>query len=374
MSSIFGNKLKVSIFGESHGKAIGVVLDGLPPGIELDLDFINREMSRRQPGKSVFSTPRKEKDEFEILSGYFQGRSTGTPLCAIICNRDSKSQNYEELKHLLRPGHADYTGFVKYSGFNDYRGGGHFSGRLTAPLVFAGAVAKHVLKQRNIFIASHIKSVQDVCDESFDSTNIDEEILNKLNKSDFPVLDETAGQKMRELILDAKKELDSVGGIIETMILNLPPGLGSPFFDGVESRLAHALFSIPAVKGVEFGVGFTITKLRGSQANDEFVLDGDKIKTSTNHNGGILGGITTGMSIVFRVAIKPTPSIGVSQKTVDIYNMQEATIAVKGRHDPCIAPRAIPAVEAASALVVLDLMLEREGEYGLSGNFENPNR
>lgn len=374
MSSIFGNMLKVSIFGESHGKAIGVVLDGLPPGIELDMDFLRQEMARRQPGKSSLSTSRKESDDFNIFSGYFQGRTTGTPLCAIIYNRDTKSQNYEELKHLLRPGHADYSGFVKYSGFNDYRGGGHFSGRLTAPLVFAGAVAKHVLKQRNIFIASHIKSVQDVCDESFDSTNIDEEILNKLIKSDFPVLDEMAGQKMRELILDAKKELDSVGGIIETIIVNLPPGLGFPFFDGVESRLAHALFSIPAVKGVEFGEGFNITKLRGSQANDEFVLDGDKIKTSTNHNGGILGGITTGMPIVFRIAIKPTPSIGVSQKTVDIYNMQEATIAVKGRHDPCIVPRAVPAVEAASALVILDLMLEREGEYGLSGNFEKPNR
>ncbi|HHY42804.1 MAG TPA: chorismate synthase [Thermoanaerobacterales bacterium] len=374
MSSIFGNKLKVSIFGESHGKAIGVVLDGLPPGIELDMDFINREMSRRQPGKSVFSTPRKEKDDFEILSGYFQGRSTGTPLCAIIYNQDSKSQNYEELKHLLRPGHADYTGFIKYNKFNDYRGGGHFSGRLTAPLVLAGAVAKHVLKHHNILIASHIKSIHDICDESFDSTNIDEGVLTKLRNSDFPVLDNRVGQKMQKRILDAKNEMDSVGGIIETMIVNLPPGLGFPFFDGVESRLAHALFSIPAVKGVEFGEGFNITKLRGSQANDEFVLDGDKIKTSTNHNGGILGGITTGMPIVFRVAIKPTPSIGVSQKTVDIYNMQEATIAVKGRHDPCIVPRAVPAVEAASALVVLDLMLEREGEYGLSGNFEKPNR
>jgi len=374
MSSIFGSKLKVSIFGESHGKAIGVVLDGLPPGIELDIDFIKVELSRRQPGKSQFSTQRKETDSFEILSGYFQGRTTGTPLCAVIFNQDCKSQDYDHLKNLLRPGHADYTGFVKYRSFNDYRGGGHFSGRLTAPLVFAGAVAKQILRLCNIVIASHIKSIQDVFDVSFDSTNVDMEVLNKLKNSDFPVIEELSGQKMKERILNAKNEKDSVGGIIETVIINLEPGLGSPFFDGVESRLAHALFSIPAVKGVEFGDGFNITKLKGSKANDEFVLDGNRIVTSTNHNGGILGGITTGMPLLFRVAIKPTPSIGISQNTIDIHKMQETTITVKGRHDPCIVPRAIPVVEAASALVILDLMLEREGEYGPVGKFKNADR
>lgn len=374
MSSSLGNKLKVSIFGESHGKAIGVVLDGLPPGIEIDMDFIKEEMARRRPGKSILSTSRNEEDNFEILSGYFQGKTTGTPLCAIIFNQDCRSQDYNQLKNLPRPGHADYTGFIKYNNFNDYRGGGHFSGRLTAPLVFAGAVAKHVLKHRNITIASHIKSIQDVCDESFDSIDIDEATVSRLRKSDFPVLDESAGQKMKEQILAAKKERDSVGGIIETIITNLQPGLGFPFFDGVESRLAHALFSIPAVKGVEFGAGFNITKLRGSQANDEFILEGNKIVTSTNHNGGILGGITTGMPLVFRVAIKPTPSIGISQKTVDLQKKQDTTITVKGRHDPCIVPRAIPAVEAASAVVVLDLLLEREGEYGLSKEFKNGDR
>jgi len=374
MSSIFGNKFKISIFGESHGKAIGVVLDGLPAGIELDMDFIKGELSRRQPGKSIFSTPRKEKDDFEILSGYFCGRTTGSPLSAVIFNRDTKSRDYEELKLLPRPGHADYTGFVKYGGFNDYRGGGHFSGRLTAPLVFAGAVAKQVLKMQNIIIASHIKSIHDVCDESFDSINIDEEALKELINSDFPVLDALAGQKMKELILDAKKEKDSVGGIIETIVINLEPGLGSPFFDGVESRMAHALFSIPAVKGIEFGSGFDITRLRGSQANDEFVSEGDRIVTSTNHNGGILGGITTGMPLLFRVAIKPTPSIGISQGTVDIQKMQETTIMVKGRHDPCIVPRAIPAVEAAAAVVILDLLFERDGEHGLFRGFKSADR
>jgi len=362
-----GNKFKVSIFGESHGKAIGVVLDGLPPGIKLDMDFIKEEMARRRPGKSILATSRKETDEFEILSGYFQGRTTGSPLCAVIFNRDSQSGDYDELKKLPRPGHADYTAFVKYKGFNDYRGGGHFSGRLTAPLVFAGAVAKLVLRLRNVQIASHIKSIHDVCDESFNSVNINTTLLEKLRNSDFPVLDETAGHKMKERILAAKNEMDSVGGIIETMILNLEPGLGSPLFDGVESRLAHALFSIPAVKGVEFGEGFNITKMRGSQANDEFILAADKIVTSTNYNGGILGGITSGMPVVFRVAIKPTPSIGISQKTVDMDKKQETTITVKGRHDPCIVPRAVPAIEAASAVVMLDLLLEREGESGLTG-------
>jgi len=374
MSSIFGNKFKVSIFGESHGKAIGVVLDGLPPGIKLDTDFIKEELSRRQPGKSALTTPRKESDNFEILSGFFQGSTTGTPLCAVIYNQDSKSQDYEELKNLLRPGHADYTGFVKYGGFNDYRGGGHFSGRLTAPLVFAGAVAKQALKAWNITMASHIKNIQDVCDKSFDSINVDLEALNKLRISDFPVLDESAGRQMQERILAAKSERDSVGGVIETIILNLEPGLGSPFFDGVESRLAHALFSIPAVKGVEFGDGFDIAKLMGSEANDEYLLDGNKIVTSSNHNGGILGGITTGMPIVFRVAIKPTPSIGLCQKTVDIHKMEEATITVRGRHDPCIVPRAIPAVEAASAVVILDLLLERKGEDGSAAGIQGTDR
>ncbi len=374
MSSIFGNKFKVSVFGESHGNAIGVVLDGLPPGIELDMEFIKKEMGRRQPGKSLLTTSRNESDSFEILSGYFQEKTTGSPLCAVIFNKDQQSDDYTELKSLLRPGHADYTGFVKNNGFNDYRGGGHFSGRLTAPMVFAGAVAKHVLQMRDIIIGSHIKSIQDVKDESFDSVNIDKNIFKKLINFTLPVLDKEMAEKMIESIINAKNEMDSVGGIIETAVINLQPGLGSPFFDSVESRLSHALFSIPSIKGVEFGQGFNITEIRGSQANDEFILENGEIKTSTNNNGGILGGITNGMPLVFRVAVKPTPSIGKLQKTVDICKKHEATLTIKGRHDPCIVPRVIPVVEAAVAVVILDLLLERDGEHGVLGKFQNKDR
>ena len=372
MSSIFGNKFKISIFGESHGKAIGVVLDGLPAGIELDMDFIKGELSRRQPGKSIFSTPRKEKDDFEILSGYFCGRTTGS-LSAVIFNRDishgiMKNSNCFQGPVMLTTRVLSNMEVLMTTGV------GSFFRQAYGSPSFCRAVAKQVLKMQNIIIASHIKSIHDVCDESFDSINIDEEALKELINSDFPVLDALAGQKMKELILDAKKEKDSVGGIIETIVINLEPGLGSPFFDGVESRMAHALFSIPAVKGIEFGSGFDITRLRGSQANDEFVLEGDRIVTSTNHNGGILGGITTGMPLLFRVAIKPTPSIGISQGTVDIQKMQETTIMVKGRHDPCIVPRAIPAVEAAAAVVILDLLFERDGEHGLFRGFKSADR
>lgn len=360
MSSIFGKRLKVSIFGESHGKAIGVVLDGLPPGIPIEMDFITEEMARRMPGKSAFSTSRREHDNFEILSGYFQGKTTGTPLSAIIFNKDAKSQDYDDTKYLPRPGHADYTGHIKYGGYNDYRGGGHFSGRLTAPLVFAGAVAKSILQLKSIIVGSHIISIQDVSDEDFDAVNINCKVLKQLRKKKFPILDKKVANKMKERILAAKSEKDSVGGIIETAILNLPPGLGSPFFDSVESCLAHILFSIPAVKAVEFGDGINITNMRGSEANDQFIIQGNKIATTTNHSGGILGGITSGMPVLFRTAIKPTPSIGIPQGTVDMLKKRQTTIEIKGRHDPCIVPRAIPVVEAAAALVILDFLLERE--------------
>lgn len=362
MSSIFGRNFRVSIFGESHGKAIGVVLDGLPSGIRLNMEFIEQEMARRRPGKNPLSTLRSESDSFEILSGYFNEATTGTPLCAVIFNSDCASDDYAPMKSLLRPGHADYTGLVKYGGFNDYRGGGHFSGRLTAPLVFAGAVAKQALQIDNILVGSHVKSICHVEDESLDSANIDENTLKELRNLAIPVLNRDAGEKMAQCILDAKNDRDSVGGVVETAVLNLQPGLGSPFFDSMESCLAHILFSIPAVKGVEFGEGFNITKMRGSKANDAFIIDENKIKTATNYNGGILGGITNGMPVVFRVAIKPTPSIGIQQQTVDFLKNQETTISVKGRHDPCIVPRAVPVIEAAAAIVILDLILERYGE------------
>lgn len=364
MSSIIGNKLKLTIFGESHGRAVGVVIDGLPSGIYLDLDYIKNEMERRKPGKSSFSTPRSEDDDFEILSGYFERKTTGTPLCAMILNKDQRPEDYALVKNLMRPGHADYTGVVKYAGCSDYRGGGHFSGRLTAPLVFAGAVAKQILEKLDIFIGGHIKSIKNISEEGFDKIKVNRYDILKLRAKDFPVINEYIGKKMQECILKAKDENDSVGGVIETAVINLDAGLGEPFFDSAESRLAHALFSIPAVKGVEFGEGFNITTMKGSEANDEYTIIDGKVKTSTNHNGGILGGITTGMPLVFRVVVKPTPSIGKQQKTVDIKKLKEVEIIVKGRHDPCIVPRAVPVVEDVTALTILDLMLEREGEQG----------
>lgn len=361
MSSMWGKNIKISLFGESHGEAIGVVIDGLPAGLELDFDFIKREMSRRAPGRSRVSTPRKETDEIKILSGFFNGRTTGTPLCSIILNENKNSRDYDKIKNILRPGHADYTGFIKYRGFNDYRGGGHFSGRLTAPLVFVGAIAKTVLKKKGIIIGSHIKSIKDIEDSSFDYCNIDKETVEALYNKEFAVLNDDVAQKMKDAILEAKEKGDSLGGIIEAAIINIEAGVGSPFFDSVESKLSQLLFSIPAVKGVEFGEGFNITKMTGSEANDEFIIEKGKIKTKKNNNGGILGGITNGMPIVFRVAIKPTPSILKEQDTVDIGLMQNVKLKVEGRHDACIVPRAVPVVEAVAAIGILDLLIEKDG-------------
>lgn len=357
MSGVWGNKIKLSIFGESHGKAIGINIDGLPAGTELDIDYINREMARRAPGKSELSTARAEEDKYEILSGYFNGRTTGTPLCAVIYNIDQHSKDYEKTKNLMRPSHGDYTGFIKYDGFNDYRGGGHFSGRITAPLVFAGAVCSQILESRNIIIGSHIKSIGSVQDEYFHMTAISSDLIKSLNASSFPVLNTKIENDMKEIIINARNEKDSVGGIIETAAINLPAGLGDPFFDSVESTLSHLLFSVPGVKGAEFGAGFGITDMKGSEANDEYYMDGDRIKTSSNNNGGINGGITNGMPLIFRVAIKPTPSIGKAQKTVDISKKENAVIEIKGRHDPCIVPRALPVIEAVTAIGILDLLL-----------------
>ncbi|MCB2291093.1 chorismate synthase [Clostridium sp. CS001] len=356
MSGVWGNKIKYSIFGESHGKGIGINIDGLPAGIKLDLDAINVEMKRRAPGQNEISTERKEKDEFQIISGYFNEKTTGTPLCAIIWNEDMHSKDYEEIKTAIRPGHADYTGSVKYSGFNDYRGGGHFSGRLTAPLVFAGAIAKQILKEKEIEIGGHIYQIADIYDTPFDKVSINSELFKIIGKRKFSVVDENKGAKMITTISNAKQEQNSVGGVIECAAVNLPEGLGSPFFDSVESLLAHLLFSIPGVKGVEFGTGFEMAQMNGSEANDEFYIEEDKVKTFTNHNGGILGGITNGMPLVFRVAFKPTASIGKPQKTIDIGKRENTVISVSGRHDPCIVQRALPVVEAVTAMVILDLL------------------
>lgn len=361
MSGIWGKNIKLSIFGESHGKGIGIVINGLPAGLELDLELINKEMKRRLPGRDKISTKRKERDTFEIISGYFNKNTTGTPLCVIIPNEDKKSQDYDKIRELIRPGHADYTGNIKYKGFNDYRGGGHFSGRLTAPLVFAGAIAKQILLENNIVIGSHILSIGHVKDECFDLVNIDTSIINQINIKDFPAINDEKGKKMRELIEEVKLEQDSIGGTIEAVILNLKAGIGDPFFDSVESKLSQLLFSIPGVKGVEFGKGFEISKLKGSQANDQYYIQDGKIKTYTNNNGGILGGITNGMPVVYKVGMKPTPSIGLRQRTVNIETMKNEEIIIDGRHDPCIVPRAVPVIEAVSALAVLDLLMEQGG-------------
>lgn len=358
MSGIWGNKFNLSIFGESHGPAIGITINGLPSGIDLDLDFIDLEMKRRAPGRSELTSPRSEKDEIEILSGYFQGKTTGTPLCAIIRNKDTRSKDYSHIKNKMRPGHADLTGHVKYKGYEDYRGGGHFSGRLTAPLVFAGAIAKQILLDQGIVIASHIKSIGHIEDNSFNPTIISHNDLQGLKGEDFPVLDEEKGQAMQAKILELKEEGDSVGGVVECVILNIPIGIGSPFFHSIESKLSSLLFSIPAVKGVEFGSGFEISKMNGSDSNDEYYLDEDEnIKTYTNNNGGILGGISNGMPIIFRAAFKATASISKVQRTVDIGKNENVDLQVKGRHDPCIVPRAIPVVEAVAAISILDLIL-----------------
>lgn len=357
MSGVWGNKLQVSIFGESHGKAIGIVIDGLEPGIEIDMEAVNKEMARRAPGKNKFSTQRKEGDEVQIVSGFFNGKTTGTPLTGLIWNSDQHSSDYSNIKDTPRPGHADYTGFVKYNGFNDYRGGGHFSGRITAPLVFAGAVAKQILMKKNIVIGSHILSIHNVKEEYFDKVNINKKTLETLTNKQFPVLDDAKGIEMKEAILSAKNELNSVGGVIECCALNLPAGLGDPFFDSVESTLSHLLFSVPAVKGVEFGLGFDITKIKGSEANDEYYYDEARnVKTYTNNNGGILGGITNGMPLIFRAAIKPTASIYKEQKTVNLKTKENDDIAVVGRHDPCITLRAVPVIEAVCAIGILDII------------------
>ncbi len=356
MSGMWGSKIKLSIFGESHGNAIGITIDGLPAGFSIDMDKIMMEMARRAPGKSSLSTPRKESDIPEILSGYFEGKTTGTPLCAIIRNSNTKSKDYSKLKDVMRPGHADYTGAVRYKGFNDYRGGGHFSGRITAPLVFAGAICKQILEVKGIIISAHINSIGKIKDCSFLESDISDELLNSFKEKELPLINTKLEDEMRQEILSARSSGDSIGGTIECAILGVSPGIGDPFFDSVESTLAHLMFSVPAVKGIEFGKGFDISKMRGSEANDEYYLENGNIKTKTNNNGGILGGITNGMPIIFNVAIKPTASIFKEQNTVNIITMEETTLCIEGRHDPCIVQRALPVIEAVAAIGITELM------------------
>lgn len=365
MSSEFGKLLKISVFGQSHGKAIGVNIDGLPAGENIDLDELQRFLDRRRPGKNAVSTARNEADRPIILSGLEDGVTCGFPLCAIIENGDQHSKDYGELADKPRPGHADYAAWVKWSGYADMRGGGHFSGRLTAPLCVAGGIAKQILARRGIFVGAHLDSVGTARDEHF-PLHPTRELFEEIAAKPFPVLDDASGARMRDVILAAKNEMDSVGGIIECAAVGLPTGLGDPMFDGVENRLAAALFGIPAVKGVEFGAGFGSAGRRGSENNDCFAVESGKIVSASNRAGGILGGITTGMPVTLRVAVKPTPSIGKTQKTVSLSAMENADLQIHGRHDPCVAHRAVPVVEAVTAAVLLDLLLE--GNHGSFGN------
>ncbi len=356
MSSEFGNKLKVSVFGQSHGEAIGVVINGLPSGEEINFEKLQEFMERRRGGKNAFSTKRSEADVPEILSGIIDGKTCGMPLCAVIRNGDKRSSDYSELLDKPRPGHADYTAFVKWQGNADMRGGGHFSGRLTAPLCVAGGIAKQILEKQGIFVGAHLDSVAGIKDTPFAMTDgkcLFEAVANK----DFPVIDDAKGEEMKKAITNAANDLDSVGGVIECMVTGVPAGIGEPMFDGVENRLASALFGIPAVKGVEFGRGFEAALMRGSENNDPYTVENGEIKTVTNNAGGILGGITNGAPIVVRVAIKPTPSIAREQDTVSLSQGVPAKLSVKGRHDPCIAQRAVPVVEAVAAAVILDMLI-----------------
>lgn len=358
MSSTWGSNIKISIFGESHGIGVGVVIDGLPAGEKLDEELLEFEMNRRAPGLDPAATPRKENDVPEICSGILAGTTTGAPLCAVIENANTRSVDYDKLSRLPRPGHADYTGALRYNGYNDVRGGGHFSGRLTAPLTFAGAVCKQILSRRGITVGGHIFSIGNIFDKPFDPMRIYPEQLSELSKSFFALLEPDKEQKMRKLIDDARAEEDSVGGIVEIAAVGVPAGIGSPMFGGVENRLSSIIFGVPAIKGVEFGAGFNVSRMRGSENNDPFAVEHDKVVTTRNSCGGILGGITTGMPIVLRAAVKPTPSIAQKQHTVDLRSGRDAILTINGRHDPCIVPRALPAVEAATAIAIADMMKE----------------
>lgn len=355
MSANWGHHIELSIFGESHGKAIGIVIGHLPAGIKLDFDAINRDMKRRAPGQNKMSTARKEADEVEIMSGVLDGYTTGAPLCAMIYNTSQHSKDYSYLKEKMRPGHSDYPAYVKYKGFNDVRGGGHFSGRLTAPIVFAGAVAKQILAEHGVYVGAHILSIRNVRDERY-PLNVDQDYLKKLSAKQYPVIDDAAFAKMQQVIEEARKNGNSVGGKIECAITGLDAGLGNPFFDSVEAHLSPLLFSIPAVKAVSFGDLDDITQYLGSEANDSYYYDENhQVKTRSNHNGGITGGITNGMPVVFNVSVKPTPSVSTQQQTINVRTGKDDTLQIVGRHDPCIVQRAIVVVEAMAALGILDM-------------------
>ena len=357
MSCSFGNKIKITIFGQSHSDAIGVVIDGLPAGFKIDTEKTAAFMARRAPGQNDLSTPRKEADSVRILSGVVDNVTCGAPLCAIIENTNTRSGDYDKLRLVPRPSHSDFAAMMKHGGFNDIRGGGNFSGRLTAPLCFAGAVCMQMLEEKGIRVGAHISSIGKVDDERFNAVTVCKNDFESILAKPFPVICDKKGELMRKEIYDAKANGDSVGGTIECAIVGMPAGIGEPIFDGIENRISMAVFGIPAVKGIEFGAGFESARMLGSENNDDFTAKDGKISTVTNNHGGILGGISSGMPIVFRCAIKPTPSIGIEQNSVNAETLEDEKLVIGGRHDPCIVPRAVPCVEAAAALVVADYIL-----------------
>ena len=354
MSSSYGENLRLTIFGQSHSPAIGMTLEGIPAGEPIDFEALQRFLERRAPGRNAYSTARKEADAPEFLSGLREGFTCGAPLAAIIRNGDTRSKDYAPFSSVPRPGHADYTANVKYFGYQDYAGGGHFSGRLTAPLCIAGGVCLQILQRRGIEVISRIKAIGPVEDTA--------PLTASTAEKAFPTVDEAAGEAMQGAIAQARAQGDSLGGVIECAVLGLPAGLGDPMFGGMENRIAGIVFGIPAVKGVEFGAGFAAAKLRGSQNNDSYTVKDGRIETRGNHCGGILGGITNGMPLVFQAAIKPTPSIAMEQDSVNLETLAEEKLRVGGRHDPCIVPRAVPVIEAAAAIAVYDALLGRKKE------------
>lgn len=357
MSSSFGKNLHLSIFGQSHSESIGVVIEGLPAGHRIDMEKLCQFMSRRAPGRDEYSTARKEADIPEILSGLKKGVLCGAPLAAAIKNTDINPHDYSEIADKPRPGHADFTAHMKYHGFQDCSGGGHFSGRITAPLCIAGGIILQLLEEEGITVGAHIYEIAGIQDDPFDAAGLSKEDILRVRKNVFPVNDKESGEAMKSAISNAAKNGDSVGGIIECAAVGIQPGIGAPVFDGMENSIACALFAVPAVKGVEFGSGFSGSRLTGSSNNDPFAYRDGRIVTLTNNHGGILGGITSGMPLIFRAAIKPTPSISIEQDTVSFSKGENTKLSIKGRHDPCIVPRAVPCVEAAAAVAVYDQLL-----------------
>lgn len=358
MSSCYGTNIRISVFGQSHSEGIGIVIDGFPAGFKIDMEALHAFMERRAPGRNDFSTKRHEADEFRFLSGVIEGVTCGAPICAEIPNIDTRSQDYNNILDVPRPSHADFTAQCKYHGFQDARGGGHFSGRLTAPLCIAGALCLQYLEKQGITIGAHISTIAKIFDTPFHPLGESKETLQRIASSAFPVIDMAAGEKMLELIKEAKNNEDSVGGTIECIVNGLPAGIGSPMFSGLENIISSAVFAVPAVKGIEFGNGFEGTCLRGSEYNDSFYQSDDgTIRTKTNHHGGILGGISSGMPLLFRVAVKPTPSIGQMQSSVSLSQHKDTTLSIHGRHDPCILPRAVPCIEAVTAIALADQLV-----------------